>query len=172
MHWLMHYMPSRETLLANRWIKPFSHRLAHPSLWHFSRRATARGVALGLFLGLLIPVGQMPAAAALAITVRANVVVAVAATFVTNPLTFPAIYFAAYKTGRALLRISADHAALAHSTESMLDFSAFIWELSLPLVLGLLAFAVVASVTGYYTVHILWRSAISRRWRTRRRNLS
>lgn len=82
--WASRFVVSREAVLSNRWISPFAHRLVHPSLWHLNRRSVARGVALGLFAGFLIPIGQIAVAAFLAVTVRANVVVAATATFVTN----------------------------------------------------------------------------------------
>ena len=60
-------------------------------------------MAVGLFWGLLIPIGQIPFAAATALVLRANVPVAAAATFITNPFTFPPVYYAAWRTGKWVL---------------------------------------------------------------------
>jgi len=163
--WLVERLPTREQLLSNRWVKPFGHRMTHPLLWQFNRRSIARGVALGLFAGLLIPLGQTPVAAMLAFLARANVIIAAIATLVTNPLTFPPIYFAAYKLGHRLLdgRLSLESDTLiAKAGGWALDFAA-------PTMLGLLMFAVVASVLGFGLVHISWRVWIVRRWQRRTR---
>lgn len=92
-------VPSREELEANRWLRVLAPYLAETKLWHWSRRGVAAGVAIGLFIGLLIPVAQILLAATAAVILRANIPVAAAATFITNPLTVPPIYYAAYHLG-------------------------------------------------------------------------
>lgn len=77
--------------------------LQHPRLWHVSRRGIALGVALGMFFGLLLPIAQIPMSAAVAVALRANVPAAVASTFVSNPVTFGPIYYAAWRLGSAVL---------------------------------------------------------------------
>ena len=72
-------------------------------LWHLSRRGVARGAAVGVLCGLLFPVAQIPIAAALAVPLRAYIPLAAASTLVTNPLTFPPIYYAAYQVGARVL---------------------------------------------------------------------
>lgn len=146
LRWLAGKIPAKEQLLANRWVLPFAHRLAHPMLWQVNRRSIARGVALGLFAEFLIPLGQTPAAALMALTVRANVLIASAATLVTNPITLPPIYFAAYQTGQSMLngRI-ADLSNAGMFRSLMLGFAA-------PTAIGLLLFAFTASLLGYYIV--------------------
>lgn len=159
--WLAARLPTREALLANRWIRPFAHRLTHPLLWHMNRRSIARGVALGLFAGFLIPLGQTPVAAFLAMTVRANVVIAAMATLVTNPVTFPPIYFAAYKTGEKLM--SGHFGDLDH----LGTVSAWLLGLAAPTALGLLIFGIVGAAVGYALVQLGWRWRVIRRWRRR-----
>ena len=64
-----------------------------------THRSVPRGVALGLFVGVIIPVHAHRVAALLAIPLRANVAMAAACTLVVNPLTIPPIYYAAYRIG-------------------------------------------------------------------------
>ena len=52
----------------------------------------ALGVAIGLFCGVAIPLGQMLLAILLAFIFKANKIFAVAATFISNPYTSPIIY--------------------------------------------------------------------------------
>src|SRR5512145_2463443 len=97
------WLPTPESIRNNRWLQWLGPLLHQPRLWHFSRRGIAMGLAIGIFFGLLIPVAQMPFAAALAVLARANLPVAVASTFVTNPVTFGPVYYGAYRLGKAML---------------------------------------------------------------------
>jgi uncharacterized protein len=162
--WFLGNLPTREGLLANRWLKPFAHRLEHPLLWHMNRRSIARGIALGLFAGFLLPIGQIFLAALLAMTVRANVLIAAGATLITNPFTFPPIYFAAYKLGCGITGMKA---APANAPETP-DMFMRLHHVATPTVVGLLLFAFISSLAGYLAVHIFWRWRLSRRWNRRR----
>jgi len=53
---------------------------------------TSLGIALGLFAGTAIPLGQVILALILAFIFKANKIFAVAATFITNPYTTPFLY--------------------------------------------------------------------------------
>jgi uncharacterized protein (DUF2062 family) len=97
---LRRILPSREVIGRNRWLRWMEPHLMHPRLWHFSRRGVAMGVALGVFFGLLVPIGQIPLAAGASILLRVNVPAAIGSTLVTNPVTFGPIYYAAYRFGR------------------------------------------------------------------------
>jgi uncharacterized protein (DUF2062 family) len=166
---------SKEALLENRWIRPFAHRLTHPSLWHLNRRSVSRGVALGLVAGFLIPFGQIMVAAFLALSVRANIVVAATATLVTNPLTFPPIYYAAYRFGRFILgsdgagHLTEDQViALTESATSSAGASSWsVANVLLPLTIGLVVFAVVSGVVGFAVARLFWTMRVRRKWRRR-----
>ena len=96
-------LPTRESIQANRWLRWMGPALAHPRLWHMSRKGIAAGLALGLFFGLLVPIAQIPLAATAAVVLRANLPVAIGSTLVTNPVTFGPVYYGAYKLGDWLL---------------------------------------------------------------------
>lgn len=153
----------RESILASRWLRPFAHLLGHPSLWHLNRRSVPRGLALGLFAAFILPVGQFALAALLAIPLRANVPLAAAATLVTNPFTFPPIYYGAYRVGQSLL---SDPSADAVSNDT--SFGVQLLQVSGPTALGLLLFALSAAVAGYVLGTLWWRLRIMQRWRKRR----
>ena len=167
-NWFKRISPDREAMLANRWLRPMAHRLGHPEIWHFNRRNVARGVALGLFVGFIVPLGQIVIAALLAASARGNLLVAAVATLVTNPVTFPPIYYAAWRTGSFLLapwREGAGTQAMANAADpSML---AALGSASLPTVLGLVLFATVAAGLGFALVHLAWRFSLWRQWRRR-----
>lgn len=153
-------MKEREQILRSRWLRPFAHLFAHPSLWHLNQRSVPRALALGLFAAFIIPVGQFLLAALLAVGVRANVPLAAATTLVTNPLTFPPIYFGAYKVGSTLLG-SGRADGLANDVGSKL------LDVSGPTALGLLIFAVVGAVLGFLVGTLWWRIKLVRRWKRR-----
>jgi uncharacterized protein len=96
---LRQQIPSREQLLANRWLAWMGPWLQRPQLWHWSRRGVALGVSIGLFFGLLIPVAQIPLSVAASVVLRANVPAAAVSTLVSNPLTYGPIYYGAYRLG-------------------------------------------------------------------------
>jgi uncharacterized protein (DUF2062 family) len=166
--WLRQRLPAPEVLLGNRWIRPFAHRLAEPALWHFNRRSVERGIALGLFAGLIIPLGQTPIAVFLALTVRANVIVAAAATLITNPVTFPAIYYAAYQVGTWLIGSNETRAEPAQDSGWLARALGWLADTSMPTAVGLFLFATVSAVVGFAAVRYGWRLWVRRRWRRRR----
>ncbi|WP_240325620.1 DUF2062 domain-containing protein [Sphingomonas mesophila] len=161
--WFQQVSPDREKLLAISWMRPIAHRLTEPTIWHFNRHCVARGVALGLAVSFVLPVGQIVLAALFASMVRGNVLVAAAATLPSNPLTFPAIYYGAYKLGAWLLGTPVTAPAVA-ADRSM---SEMIVGASGPVSLGLIIFAVASAILGYWLVHGVWRLFLVRQWRRR-----
>lgn len=97
------WLPKPQALQNSRWLRWMGPAMNHPRLWHFSRKGISLGLALGIFFGLLIPVAQIPFAAAFAVALRANIPMAVASTLVTNPVTFGPVYYGAYRLGKAVL---------------------------------------------------------------------
>src|SRR5436190_4421678 len=99
MDWLTRHIPTRETIHRYRILRPFAPHLSQPALWRMTRRSVPRAVALGLFVGVIIPIMHTAIAAVLAIPLRANVAVTAAFTLIVNPLTIPPLYYAAYRIG-------------------------------------------------------------------------
>lgn len=157
-------MKSRDDILSSRWLRPIAHLFSHPSLWHLNRRSVPRALALGLFAAFILPLGQFLLAALLALVIRANVPLAAATTLVTNPLTFPPIYYAAYQVGSALLGQSGsgDAGEIADSLGQKL------LEVSGPTALGLVIFAISAAPLGYALGSLWWRLKLVQRWQNRK----
>src|SRR6478752_9619441 len=102
------FLPSNESVRANRHIARLGPWLQHPNLWHLNRRSVAGGVAAGLFAGLIPgsnPI-QFTIAALLAVAGRVNLPVAMLMTLYTNPFTVVPLYYAAFKLGVLVLRES------------------------------------------------------------------
>lgn len=158
--------------------------IQHPSLWHFSRKGIALGVALGIFFGLLIPVAQIPVSAALAVILRANLPMAVASTMVTNPVTFGPVYYGAYRLGNLVLgkrAVSESEAqqllAGAHDEPQEVQRKGWRGRLAYwlehlrrvgkPLAVGLAIIASVSGLTVYFLISGIW--TLNTRWTRRKR---
>lgn len=104
-----------------------------------------------------------------AIVLRANIVVAAATTFISNPLTLPALYFWSYRIGTLLLghaessrqlEAVADAAEAAeHALEVASWWSALLgWLASVgpSLALGVVTVACLAAAVAYALVYAIW----------------
>jgi uncharacterized protein (DUF2062 family) len=173
--WVRAQAPSRESFEKSRFLKPFAQRVFHPALWRFTRRSVPRGVALGLLVGIffLVPGVQIIGAALFALPLRANVPVAAAMTFLSNPLTTPFLIAAALFVGNATLHLGADLSQFEALMDQHASVQAWIgWFLSSAapaLLWGLLIIAALAALIGYIIAVWAWRFWLIRKWQTRRR---
>ncbi len=163
------HMPTREQMAQNRFLAPIAHRFLSPELWRFTRRSVPRGVALGLFAAFIVPVGQIFLAAFLALPVRANVPLAAAVTFITNPLTLTFWLFVANKVGKVMLKFDA---ATVGAANAELASGRWAWFSDLFQTAGVTAFgfvvlAVVTASVGYLLSVFVWRNLVARRRRER-----
>ena len=168
--------PTAESLRRSRWLKWLGPRVHEPHLWRLNRRRVARGVALGAFFGVLLPVAQIPLVIIAALLLRAHLLAGVLATFISNPLTLGPIYYAAYQLGAALLGAAkvADAAPTTASvTPTAEGWLTPIWNMFLslgqPLVLGTVLMAVAAGALGYFSTQLIWRIRVLARLRRRRK---
>jgi len=162
-------MPTREELAGNRFLAPIAHRFLSPELWRFTRRSVPRGVALGLFAGFIVPVGQIFLAAFLTLPARANVPLAVGVTFITNPFTLPFWLVVANKVGRFVLKIDAVTGGVAHGEISSGRWQEFGWFLQTAGVtaFGFIVLSLLTAAIGYLLSSLVWRAVVARKW-TRR----
>jgi hypothetical protein len=156
------WLPDRQRLEANahlRWLRPL---LGRPWLWHLNRRAVALGLAVGVFIGFIIPMGlQAPIAAAFAVWLRGNLAAAVLSTLVTNPFTVAPVYFAAYRVGAFLT--GAEPTAWSSGASVMGKIA----SIGGPLMLGLTVMGVIGAALAYFGTHALWRLLTARAWQRR-----
>lgn len=171
MKWLRHHIPTRENIHRNRLLRPFAPHLSQAALWRMTPRSVPRAVALGLFVGIIIPVMHTAIAAILAIPLRANIAITAVFTLVVNPLTIPPLYYAAYRIGSWELHHDATlvNPAAAERFSSELSRMLFwIHQASGPIAVGILTIAVTAAALGYLTSGIAWRTWLGSRSRQRR----
>ncbi|MDP3872331.1 MAG: DUF2062 domain-containing protein [Methyloversatilis sp.] len=167
---LSRWMPTREQLLAIRWLAPFARYLSDDRLWHADRQSVAKAVSIGLFFGLMIPFAQFLFAIVAAFAMRANLAVSAGCTLITNPFTFPPIYWAAFELGSFVLdRPGSDREVqnIEQSAEKIGELATgwlegfWIWlgAAGMPLVTGLFIMACTGAIVGYLAVHLLWRDS-------------
>jgi hypothetical protein len=169
--WVRHHVPTRESIERSRLLRPVAHRLLAPSLWRFNRRSVPRGVALGLFCGVIFPFAHMALAAMLALPLRANVPVAVGTTLTNNPVTIGPILWIAYRIGHGLLRVDASvpghpAATAVHQHAGMLHW--LVAQGGPATIVGLVVLAAGLAAAGYALAALGWRWRTGRRWRARR----
>ena len=130
-----------------------------------------RGVALGLFIGVMIPLAHFVVATLLAMFVRANIPSALLATFIGFPAIYVFIAAAAFRIGPWLLHI--DHLTqLSPISETMQTTETdhllqIVTQEGLPTAFGLLVIATVCSAVGYVVSSVVWRWWVMRKRRLR-----
>ena len=170
--WLIKNSPKREDVAKSRWLRPFAGRLLRSDLWRFTRRSVPRGVGVGLLVGmfLMIPGVQIVGAALLAVPFRANVPIAAAMTFLSNPATTPFILLASIMVGNSL-GFRADTTmfyALYERGAGPGEWFDWLASSAAPaLVCGLLVISVAAASVGYVVSLLGWRWWTGRKWRRR-----
>ena len=164
------HTPTREEMARNKYLAPIAHRFLAPELWRFTRRSVPRGVALGIFAGFIIPVGQIFLAAFMALPARANVPMAALVTFVTNPFTLPFWIVVANRVGNFVLRLESagtGGAALDEITSGrcawFLEMFEGVGVTVIETVAGFVVLSVVGSAIGYIVSSMIWRVLVSRR---------
>ena len=167
-------MPTREEMAGNRWLAPIAHRFLSPELWRFTRRSVPRGVALGVFSGFIVPVGQIFLAAFLALPARANVPLAALVTFVTNPFTLPFWLMIANKVGKFVLKIDAATGGAAQAEIASGRWQDFGWfgllQTAGVTAFGFIVLSVVGAALGYLVSGLVWRLVVARKWQRRSRS--
>ncbi len=126
------------------------------NLWRPQQQTVAGGLALGLFIAFTptIPF-QMLLAASGAILLGVNLPAAVAAVWVTNPLTALPIYLGANRLGSRLLqetwlfRLVQDLFVPAGRSGALLTHAIFLWT-------GSLMMGGLSALFGWAVVHLLW----------------
>lgn len=171
--WFKSYLPTRESIAANRWTRPFAKYLLRPDLWRLNRRSVPRAVAVGLLLGPIVPVAHTAAAAIMAVPLRANIVIAVATTWlISNPATWYALYAFSSQLGGRILNSRGAHGMQALKLAWDQGWSETLQCLATEgkaIALGVLVVSVLLAAFGYLLSSFLWRLWIGYQWHQRRK---
>lgn len=144
----------------------FGDLLHNSDLWHLNRYSVSWGVSVGLFVAFVPVPFQMPLAAAMAIVIGCNLPISISLVWLTNPVTIPPFFYAAYKTGAWILGQAPHHVKFELSREWLVNELGAIWE---PFLLGCLVLGLVSASIGHIAVRVIWRIHVMSSWRERQR---
>ncbi|MBN1816375.1 MAG: DUF2062 domain-containing protein [Sedimentisphaerales bacterium] len=148
----------KKSLAGSHLHRIWGRKLFSEVLWKIDRDAIAGGLALGLFVAFTPTIGfQMLLVACGALYFKVNLPIALAACWVTNPLTALPIYTAAWKLGKytiqTLLPVDDIMEAYNMDTKSarVLLQGIYIWT-------GSFFFSMVSAVVSNVAVKLLWKT--------------
>jgi uncharacterized protein (DUF2062 family) len=161
-------LPDHKKLREMWFMRPFAALLRHPEYWAVRRENVARAFAIGLFVAF-IPFPPHSALAPLAaLALRANVPVAFATIWITNPFTIVPFFFFAYWLGTVILGVPMSRFSFDLTWDWVSRELPYVWK---PLLAGSFVMSVVSAAIGYFGVHWLWRRGVLYRYHRRRRSL-
>lgn len=163
--WRRKQMGIRRALKNTHLHHVLGERIFHSHLWAIDRRSLAGGLSLGLFVAFTptIPF-QMFLCTVGALLFRVNLPLALAACWITNPVTAVPVYLAGRNLGKRLfeetplLLFSLDLFNLEGRGRRFLEESTYLWT-------GCLIFGSAASLAGNLAVRLL--ALVFTRWRRR-----
>ncbi|WP_269533932.1 DUF2062 domain-containing protein [Chitinimonas sp. BJYL2] len=178
--YLRRWLPDRESLDRNAFMRRCGPWLSHPNLWHLNRHSVAGGLAVGLACSLVPGPFQMLSATLLSIVCRVNLPVAIAGTFVSNPVTIVPMYLVAFGLGRLVTGSVDENAVIPDAPVTNwgdLGQTAMAWvdwmlALGTPLAVGIVLLAILLALAGYGAVQLGWRGHVLLALRERRRRCS
>ena len=165
---LRKFLPHPDVITKNRWIKLLGPRLQDPSLWHINRRSCSLAVALGMFCAFIPVPFQMVIAAAGAIWIRANVLLAVPVVWISNPFTIGPMFYFCYLIGAEILGVEPGGFHFELSFDWLVNGLAAIWQ---PFLLGCFVVGTISALASFLLVRILWHLHILRHIKIRARRL-
>jgi uncharacterized protein (DUF2062 family) len=154
---LKRYLPDPKKVKEIKALEFLGDKLHSPNLWHLNRRSVSRAFAIGLWAMYTPPLPwQQVIAAVLAVYFNANLPIAVALVWITNPLTWAPMYYFAYKVGAVVMGLPAfdfDQFSELFTIEKAL-------ELGTPFLLGCFILMNIGGVLGYFGIQHLWRRSV------------
>ncbi|WP_024954187.1 DUF2062 domain-containing protein [Sulfurospirillum arcachonense] len=129
-----------------------------------NRKATTRGLLVGIFWGFIPMPFQMLAVVAMIPFFKFNIPIAFTAVWLSNPITMPFMYYMEYITGSFILG-----SEVASVELTMQWFENNLSNIFIPLYLGTLVYAIGVSTFTYFTVNWLWIHSVKKEKRYQKR---
>ncbi len=119
-----------------------------------NRKSVSVAFFVGLFLMWVPLPSQMILAAGAAILLRCNLPISVALVWITNPLTMPPMFYAAYVLGNWMLELPPNGIEFEASFEWIEQQMSAIWQ---PFLLGCFTLGMLSATSGFVGIRLLWR---------------
>ncbi len=159
------FMPDHQKIRDQKCLRFLGTCLHNPSLWHLNRHSVAGAFFIGLLCAFIPIPFQMVLAAVLAIFFQVNIPISVALVWLTNPLTMAPLFYFAYEVGQWILGLpDNENFNFEPSWQWMSSLLSNSWE---PFLLGCLVCGLSFGLIGYCSIHVIWRSQVTYRWRHR-----
>lgn len=158
------YFPDSDSIKKHKHLKVFGTLLHNPNLWHLNRRSFAGAIAVGLFIAFIPLPTQMVIAAAAAIILHVNLPVSVATVWITNPITMPPMFYAAYWIGALIMDIPPNAQDFEFSIDVLMSSLGTGLK---PFLLGCLVLGTSSAALGYALARGVWRWIVVKRWLAR-----
>ena len=123
-----------------------------------TRRAITRGLLVGFFWGFIPMPMQMAGVMATAALFKFNVPLALATVWLSNPVTYPFMFYMEYLTGNLILGKES-----LQNIELTMDWFTNHWsDIAISMYVGAAFWAIVGSYTIYLIVNWLWVRSVKR----------
>lgn len=135
------------------WWQTMTRPLMERTLWVPCRDSVAVGLAFGLFFSVMLMPFQSVPAALLAMRFRGNVPIAIAACWISNPITAPPLFWAQFKLGHLLhdvLGVPMPHflTNVSFNVQHVGEFNAANF------ILGMIALGVLLALSAFPITHL------------------
>ena len=165
--WLRHLEPRVLASLNNPVLRRMRPWLDQHDVLSFTREPLARGVAIGMFCGLIPGPLQILGSIALCAWLRGNAIAAAIATAYTNPVTIVPLYWLAFKIGALLLPgqhvMPPFEMPQGHFMQWVSGMGDWMTALGWPLLVGLPVLAALLAASTYALVQIFFLTPVFRR---------
>ena len=160
-NYMKKYIPTREYVENHKWLRFLTRHIEGKHyLWEFNRATVTRATLIGVFWAIMPMPFQMVPAAIFAVLFRANILVAIAWVWISNPITMVPILYSAYYLGCLVMGTN-------FSAERInIDFHSLLtnWHLILfPLLIGSIILGVILAITFAIVVWVCYTIFSKRR---------
>lgn len=164
---LSRILPQRAHIMRRWFLRPFRAVLHDPALWATHRRNVLRAMTVGLLICFIPFPIHTALAGVLAVILRVNLPVAILASWLSNPLTFGPMYYAAYRIGLLVLGMPPADGGIEFTAAGIVEDLSRAWR---PLLVGCAISGTALAGLSYLLLNRLWISAARRRFHRRAEN--
>ena len=131
--------------------------------FNFNRRMVTLGILVGLFWGFIPMPMQMLGVILTTPIFKFNVVIALATVWLSNPITYPPLWYLEYKTGLLLLGKE------GLEVELTMEWFQTHWDdIVVPLYVGTAFYSTVVSFLIYLLLNRMWVKSAQKEWKERK----
>lgn len=142
----------RKTLGQTRGLKIVETKLLNKQLWQLNYGSVARGLMIGLFWMMIPMPFQMIPAVIMSIYLRANIPLAIACVWISNPITWLPLYFVNYLFGSFLLGLNVNVVDWQSYASYVMNNIGQFWK---PLYLGSITGGIIVGGVSFILVYVV-----------------